>query len=139
MTSELGPASSNTSRIPTGRPAADTLTRALAFDEGGGVAVKYHSGMGHDGVLTGGSWITTGRFGGALHLVQNNQVGFTTDFEDSRSTQWASDLAKGFDVPIFKMFSDIHKTDHDWRSRILVHGRAISSPCWNRTAAKRPR
>ncbi|MGN6216071.1 MAG: thiamine pyrophosphate-dependent enzyme, partial [Solirubrobacterales bacterium] len=39
--------------------------------------------------------------GGTLHLIQNNQVGFTTDPDDSRSTRWASDLAKGFDVPIF--------------------------------------
>ena len=44
--------------------------------------------------------------GGALHLVQNNQVGFTTDFEDSRSTRWASDLAKGFDVPIIHVNAD---------------------------------
>ncbi|MCD6727675.1 MAG: multifunctional oxoglutarate decarboxylase/oxoglutarate dehydrogenase thiamine pyrophosphate-binding subunit/dihydrolipoyllysine-residue succinyltransferase subunit [Solirubrobacteraceae bacterium] len=44
--------------------------------------------------------------GGTLHLVQNNQVGFTTDCEDSRSTQWASDLAKGFDVPIVHVNAD---------------------------------
>ncbi len=44
--------------------------------------------------------------GGTLHLVQNNQIGFTTDFEDSRSTQWASDLAKGFDVPIIHVNAD---------------------------------
>ena len=46
------------------------------------------------------------KVGGALHLVQNNQVGFTTDFEDSRSTTWASDLAKGFDVPIIHVNAD---------------------------------
>ncbi|CAB4875681.1 unannotated protein [freshwater metagenome] len=44
--------------------------------------------------------------GGALHLVQNNQVGFTTDPESSRSTRWASDLAKGFDVPIIHVNAD---------------------------------
>ena len=44
--------------------------------------------------------------GGALHLIQNNQVGFTTDPDDSRSTRWASDLAKGFDVPIFHVNAD---------------------------------
>jgi 2-oxoglutarate dehydrogenase E1 component len=44
--------------------------------------------------------------GGALHIVQNNQVGFTTDSEDSRSTRWASDLAKGFDVPIIHVNAD---------------------------------
>ncbi len=46
------------------------------------------------------------KVGGALHLVQNNQIGFTTDFEDSRSTTWASDLAKGFDVPIIHVNAD---------------------------------
>ncbi len=44
--------------------------------------------------------------GGTLHLIQNNQVGFTTDPDDSRSTRWASDLAKGFDVPIFHVNAD---------------------------------
>ncbi len=44
--------------------------------------------------------------GGALHLITNNQVGFTTDSGDSRSTRWASDLAKGFDVPIIHVNAD---------------------------------
>ena len=44
--------------------------------------------------------------GGSLHLIQNNQVGFTTDPDDSRSTRWAADLAKGFDVPIIHVNAD---------------------------------
>ena len=44
--------------------------------------------------------------GGTIHLIQNNQVGFTTDPDDSRSTTWASDLAKGFDVPIIHVNAD---------------------------------
>ncbi|MFL5890693.1 MAG: multifunctional oxoglutarate decarboxylase/oxoglutarate dehydrogenase thiamine pyrophosphate-binding subunit/dihydrolipoyllysine-residue succinyltransferase subunit, partial [Solirubrobacteraceae bacterium] len=44
--------------------------------------------------------------GGTVHLIQNNQVGFTTDTEDARSTRWASDLAKGFDVPIIHVNAD---------------------------------
>jgi 2-oxoglutarate dehydrogenase E1 component len=44
--------------------------------------------------------------GGTIHLIQNNQVGFTTDPDDSRSTTYASDLAKGFDVPIIHVNSD---------------------------------
>ncbi len=44
--------------------------------------------------------------GGTVHLITNNQVGFTTDPDDARSTQWASDLAKGFDVPIIHVNSD---------------------------------
>jgi 2-oxoglutarate dehydrogenase E1 component len=44
--------------------------------------------------------------GGTIHIIQNNQVGFTTDPEDARSTTWASDLAKGFDVPIIHVNAD---------------------------------
>ncbi len=44
--------------------------------------------------------------GGTLHLIQNNQVGFTTDPEEARSTRWASDIAKGFDVPIVHVNAD---------------------------------
>ena len=46
------------------------------------------------------------KVGGALHLLQNNQVGFTTDPEDARSTRWASDIAKGYDVPIIHVNAD---------------------------------
>ncbi len=44
--------------------------------------------------------------GGTIHIIQNNQVGFTTDPDDSRSTTWASDLAKGYDVPIIHVNAD---------------------------------
>jgi 2-oxoglutarate decarboxylase len=44
--------------------------------------------------------------GGTIHIIQNNQVGFTTDPDDSRSTTWASDLAKGYDVPIVHVNAD---------------------------------
>ena len=40
------------------------------------------------------------RVGGTLHIIANNQVGFTTDPDDGRSTHYSSDLAKGFEVPI---------------------------------------
>jgi 2-oxoglutarate decarboxylase len=44
--------------------------------------------------------------GGTLHLIANNQVGFTTDPSEARSTRYASDLAKGFDVPIVHVNAD---------------------------------
>ncbi|HEY7966847.1 MAG TPA: multifunctional oxoglutarate decarboxylase/oxoglutarate dehydrogenase thiamine pyrophosphate-binding subunit/dihydrolipoyllysine-residue succinyltransferase subunit [Solirubrobacteraceae bacterium] len=44
--------------------------------------------------------------GGTLHLITNNQTGFTTDPDDARSTHWASDLAKGFDIPIIHVNAD---------------------------------
>ena len=44
--------------------------------------------------------------GGTIHIITNNQVGFTTDPDNARSTRWASDLAKGFDVPIVHVNAD---------------------------------
>ncbi|HEX9893276.1 MAG TPA: 2-oxoglutarate dehydrogenase E1 component, partial [Gemmatimonadales bacterium] len=44
--------------------------------------------------------------GGTIHLITNNQVGFTTDIPDARSTTYASDLAKGFDVPVIHVNAD---------------------------------
>lgn len=46
------------------------------------------------------------KVGGTIHIIMNNQIGFTTDPEDGRSTHWASDLAKGFDVPIIHVNAD---------------------------------
>jgi 2-oxoglutarate dehydrogenase E1 component len=46
------------------------------------------------------------RVGGTLHIIANNQIGFTTDPVDARSTHYASDLAKGFDIPIVHANAD---------------------------------
>ena len=44
--------------------------------------------------------------GGTIHVIANNQLGFTTDPQESRSTRYASDLAKGFDIPIIHVNAD---------------------------------
>lgn len=44
--------------------------------------------------------------GGTIHIIANNQLGFTTDYEDSRSTKYASDLAKGYEIPIIHVNAD---------------------------------
>jgi 2-oxoglutarate dehydrogenase E1 component len=44
--------------------------------------------------------------GGTIHLIANNQLGFTTDPHESRSTRYASDPAKGFDMPIIHVNAD---------------------------------
>jgi 2-oxoglutarate dehydrogenase E1 component len=46
------------------------------------------------------------RTGGTLHIIVNNQIGFTTDPQEGRSTHYASDLAKGFEVPILHVNGD---------------------------------
>jgi multifunctional 2-oxoglutarate metabolism enzyme len=44
--------------------------------------------------------------GGTVHIITDNQVGFTTDPEEGRSTPYAGDLAKGFNCPIIHVNAD---------------------------------
>ncbi len=60
------------------------------------------------------------RTGGTVHIIVNNQVGFTTDPIDARSTRYSSDLAKGFEVPI------VHANADDADSCVRVAAMAIA-------------
>ncbi|WP_462136926.1 2-oxoglutarate dehydrogenase E1 component [Candidatus Mycalebacterium sp.] len=44
--------------------------------------------------------------GGTLHIITNNQIGYTTIPKDSRSTLYSSDLVKGFEVPVIHINAD---------------------------------
>jgi large repetitive protein len=67
-------------------PTLGILLRAhYTFDEGTGSKVVDHSGNGHDGVLTGGTWIADGRFGGALRLGGGDYV-TVSGFPDAPSS-----------------------------------------------------
>ncbi len=78
------------------RVAVPVLIHGDASLPGQGVVAETFNLEGLDGYSTGGT----------LHVIANNQVGFTTDPADGRSTRYSSDLAKGFDVPIVHVNAD---------------------------------
>jgi len=62
--------------------------------------------------------------GGTIHIVCNNQVGFTANPDQSRSTLYASDIGKSFDAPIFHVNADhpeevtrVFELAAEWRAR----------------------
>ncbi|WP_280487055.1 multifunctional oxoglutarate decarboxylase/oxoglutarate dehydrogenase thiamine pyrophosphate-binding subunit/dihydrolipoyllysine-residue succinyltransferase subunit [Nocardia farcinica] len=59
------------------------------------------------------------RTGGTIHIVVNNQIGFTTAPENSRSTEYSTDIAKFIGAPIFHVNGDDPEAC-DWVARLAV-------------------
>ena len=76
--------------------AVPVLLHGDAAFPGQGVVAETFNLLGIDGYTTGGT----------IHIIQNNQIGFTTDPKEGRSTPYASDMAKGFNVPIVYVNAD---------------------------------
>jgi 2-oxoglutarate dehydrogenase E1 component len=112
--------SSNPSHLEAVDPVVEGFTRAKQTDRGGNEAVHEPSvalpvlihgdasfaAQGTVAETLNLSALAGYSTGGTLHLIANNQVGFTTDPAEGRSTRYASDLAKGFDVPIVHVNAD---------------------------------
>ena len=85
-----------------GRPAFDPagvlpiLIHGDAAFPGQGVVAETLNFLMLDGYTTGGS----------VHIIANNQIGFTTNPDDAYSTLYASGLARGFKIPIVHVNAD---------------------------------
>jgi hypothetical protein len=75
----------------SGRSLARELVAHWSFDEQSGTTVADRSGKGHDGQLTGGTWLAAGRFGGGLQLKPGDTVtipGFPQAMPDWTVSVW---------------------------------------------------
>ena len=112
--------SPNPSHLESVNPVVEGRTRANQTNRGGPAAehdakvalpVLLHGDAAFAGQGVVAETFTLARLrgyttGGTLHLILNNQIGFTTEPREARSTDYSSDLAKGFDVPIIHVNAD---------------------------------
>jgi 2-oxoglutarate dehydrogenase E1 component len=111
---------SNPSHLEAVDPVVEGLTRAEQTDRSAGAGIHDPTValpvLIHGDASFAGQGVVAETFnlhsldgystGGTLHVIANNQVGFTTDPVEGRSTRYSSDLAKGFDVPIVHVNAD---------------------------------
>ncbi len=111
----------NPSHLETINPVIEGMARAAGlcvdepgvpcFDQGVSLPVLIHGDAGFAGEGIVAETLNLSRLpgyytGGTIHLIANNQLGYTTTPEAGRSNLYASDLAKGFKIPIIHVNAD---------------------------------
>ncbi|KAJ1506947.1 2-oxoglutarate dehydrogenase E1 component [Coelomomyces lativittatus] len=124
----------NPSHLEAVNPVVEGKTRALQFYAGDKTKSKSMSVLLHGDAAFAGQGVvyeTLGfsdlpsyTTGGTVHIIVNNQIGFTTDPRFSRSTPYCSDVAKTVGAPIFHVNGDdveavvfVCKLAADWRQK----------------------
>ncbi len=111
----------NPSHLESVNPVVQGMSRACGisddtpgspqFDPSAVIPVQIHGdsafmGQGINAETLNLSALSGYHTGGTIHIITNNQLGYTTLPTDSRSTLYASDLAKGFEIPIVHVNAD---------------------------------
>ena len=111
----------NPSHLEAVDPVLDGMARAAAtsadqpgppiVDKGKVLAILIHGDAAFPGQGVVAETLNLSRLegydvGGIIHIIANNQLGFTTDPEESFSTSYASGLARGFKIPITHVNAD---------------------------------
>eukprot|EP01045_Picozoa_sp_COSAG04_P008713 COSAG04_NODE_489_length_13493_cov_46.923772_6_plen_547_part_00 len=98
---------------------ADRFSRAMAVQLHGDAAF---AGQGVVYETFGFAKTPSFTTGGTVHIVVNNQIGFTTDPRLSRSTAYCTDIGRAFGAPIFHVNGDdpeavafVHEMAAEWR------------------------
>ncbi len=112
---------SNPSHLEFVNPVVAGMTRAVqdrrdtgsepGHDTSRGIPILVHGDAAFpgEGVVTESlnlSLIPGYTVGGTLHIIANNQLGYTTEPWQSRSTMYPSDIARGFEIPIIHVNAD---------------------------------
>ena len=112
---------SNPSHLEAVDPVVEGMARAAGtsvdgrgaphFDPARGVPILIHGDSAFPGQGIVAETLNLSRLpgydtGGTIHIIVNNQLGFTADARDSYSTSYASGLARGFKIPIVHVNAD---------------------------------
>ncbi len=108
----------NPSHLEAVDPVVEGMVRAIQDQRGGGeearrqvlpVLIHGDAAFAGQGVVLETlqmSQLRGYRTGGTVHVIVNNQIGYTTNPEDSRSTPFCTDVAKSIQAPIFHVNGD---------------------------------